>query len=96
MHSNGSYELLLMNEHSVWQVNPVCRVISSLWLSVAVNESHLITGTWMRRSREQRPRRLRHMPGGQAVFLQQILVGCGFAEYVADANAPHGRGKPLS
>ncbi len=62
MHSNGSYELLLVNKHS--EVNPVCRVISSLWLSVAVNESHLITGIWMRRSREQRPRRLRHVPGG--------------------------------
>lgn len=70
MHSNESYELLLTNKHSVWQVNPVCRVISSLWLSVAVNESHLITGIWIRRSREQRPRCLRDVPGGQTVFLQ--------------------------
>ena len=70
MHSNESYELLLTNKHSAWQVNPVCRVISSLWLSIAVNESYLITGIWMRRSREQRPRRLGDVPGGQAVFLQ--------------------------
>ena len=70
MHSNESYELLLVNKHRVRQVNPVCRVISSLWLSVAVNEFHLITGTWMRRSREQRPRRLRDVPRGQTVFLQ--------------------------
>ena len=96
MHPNGSYEVLLVNKHSVWQVNPVCRVISSLWLSVAVNESHLITGIWIRRSREQRPRRLRDVPGGQAVFLQQVFVRCGFAEDVADADAPHGRGTPLA
>ena len=96
MHSNESYELLLANKHPVWQVNPVCRVISSLWLSVAVNESYLITDIWIRRSREQRPCRLRDVPGGQAVFLQQILVGCGFAEYIADADAPHGRGAPLT
>ena len=70
MHSNESYELLLTNKHSVWQTNPVCCVISSLWLSVAVNESHLITGIWIRRSREQRPRRLRDVLGGQTVFLQ--------------------------
>ena len=94
MHSNGSYELLLVNKHS--EVNPVCRVISSLWLSVAVNESYLITGIWIRRSREQRPRRLRHVPGGQAVFLQQVFVRCGFAEDVADADALHGRGTPLA
>ena len=94
MHSNGSYELLLVNKHS--EVNPVCRVISSLWLSVAVNESHLITGIWIRRSREQHPRRLRHVPGGQAVFLQQVFVRCGFAEDVADADALHGRGTPLA
>ena len=36
MHSNGSYEILLVNEHS--EVNLVCRVISSLWLSVVVND----------------------------------------------------------
>ena len=70
MHSNESYELLLTNKHSVWQANPVCRVISSLWLSVAVNKSHLITGIWIRRSREQRPRRLCDVLGGQTVFLQ--------------------------
>ena len=68
MHSNGSYEVLLVNKHS--EVNLVCRVISNLWLSVAVNEFHLITGIWIRRSREQRPRRLDDVPGGQTVFLQ--------------------------
>ena len=41
-----------------------------LVVSVAVNESHLITGIWIRRSREQRPRCLRDVPGGQTVFLQ--------------------------
>ncbi len=96
MHSNGSYELLLVNKHPVWQVNPVCFVISSLWLSVAVVQSYLITGIWIRRSREQHPRRLRDVPGSQAVFSQQVFVGCGFAEYVADADAPHGRGTPLA
>ena len=40
MHSNGLYEVLLVNKHSEVKV---CRVISSLWLSVAVNKSHLIT-----------------------------------------------------
>ena len=94
MHSSESHELVLANKHP--EVNPVCRVISSLWLSVAVNESHVITDIWMRRSREQRPRRLGDVPGGQAVFLQQILVGCGFAEYVADADALHGRGTSLA
>ena len=89
MHSNESYEVLLVNKHS--EVNPVCRVISSLWLSVAVN-ALLITGIWIKWSREQLPRRLRDVPGGQAVFLQQVFVRCGFAEYVADANAPHGCG----
>ena len=94
MHSNGSYEFLLMNKHP--EVNLVCRVISSLWLSVALNASHLITGIWIRRSREQLPCRLRDVSGGQAVFLQQVFVRCGFAEYVAQANAPHGRGVPLA
>jgi len=94
MHSNGSYELLLVNKHS--EVNPVCRVMSSLGLSVAVNESHLITDIWIRWSREQHPCRLGDVPGGQAVFLQQIFVGRGFAEYIAQADAPHGRGTPLA